>query len=295
MSDLLTPAAAASLRLSLGTEFDSFLARLPRLMDDFAWSTGMRLGRPHPGATSSAMFECTTQSGERALVRIGADPGMVARETMGLWAWGLHGLSPSALSSNIQAGTVSFQRVPSGVSLADELVSADEGERVASLLRALHGVSIPQQASIPRAEDVLLNKLEGALGVVDHLPDVPVTALDLRRSVTILEDLTVSKHESVLLHGDLSPERIMVQDDRLVVVSPRTMVGDPALDVATFAARKDPKNALVVGHFLSSLLGLDPRRVHHWLRVVGPEMALHGRLYGRCTPTQWGHLAALGH
>lgn len=295
MSELFTERSRAHLQMALGPGFALFASSLDQTVQETIWSTGITMGRPHPQATSSVLLECTTPAGQPALLRVVPDASLALRESAGLGVWSPRGLAPQVISTSGSRGALVMERIE-GQSLAEELFSSGETERVGALLHRLHGAPVPDQLGVPALENFLLERLHGAMGALPHFPDVPVTREDLSQSVELLERLGTSRHERVLLHGDLSPERILTTPSRqLQVVAPKPLVGDPAFDVATYAVNRDPVTAPLTAHTLGNFLQLDPGRVQSWLRIIGPDMALLGRVYSQGTPREWAAMAALAH
>ncbi|HEX6150856.1 phosphotransferase, partial [Nocardioides sp.] len=122
-------------------------------------------------------------------------------------------------------------RLVPGTPVDPRHLTADDGERVGSFLRALHDT--PPDVW----EDTGISQDSERIPQLDEMADrvVPMLPADLRASGrALLDRCREASYRSDLRHGDLGPDHLLVTDDRVSGVIDWTDValGDTALDLA---------------------------------------------------------------
>jgi streptomycin 6-kinase len=164
-----------------------------------------------------------------------------------------------------------MDRVLPGDALADVGVTVADVVTLAETYRQVIGHVAPDP-DLPS----LTGWLHGRL-VDDDLTDIPqwatVAPVDERREcLAILADL--ASDDRALCHGDLSGWNVLLgPDQRMFLIDPRGLRGDPAYDAALIAAKFGMRTGnfpdpLAAAAEVASVTGLDQDRIDAWLRVA---------------------------
>lgn len=130
--------------------------------------------------------------------------------------------------------------------------------KVGPLARRIHALEVPDWAIGQR--EFLETSLGEVRAAYEHLPpDVPELAEPL------FERLLAARPERRFLHGDLHERNVVVRAGRLYAIDPFGLVGDRALDVATFAGFHD--RPLWAAARVLQRYGSRPRRLRRWLAL----------------------------
>jgi len=173
-----------------------------------------------------------------------------------------------------------------GTPIVPARLTTDDGERVGGFLRALHDApaDVWDGTGIAHDADRLPQLDEMAKRVVPMLPH------DLRApGLALLDRCRDASHRTVLRHGDLGPDHLLVTDGRVSGVIDWTDValGDPALDLSWLVHRTPREFADTLTSTYGATddelgRGRDWHRlgpwweVHHGLTGGGPEFVTSG-------------------
>ena len=107
---------------------------------------------------------------------------------------------------------------------------------------------------------------------LDDLPLAGGVATEAeRRTALDLLDALEPPPAGTLCHGDLSPGNALIGRDRLWLIDPRGINGEPAYDIAVAAlkaANDDPARALSPAVALADAAGADPERTARWVPIA---------------------------
>lgn len=164
-----------------------------------------------------------------------------------------------------------MDRVLPGDALADIGVTTDDVVTLAETYRHVIGHLAPDP-DLPSLTDWLHRRL-----VDDDLTDIPhwatVAPVDERREcLAILADL--ASDDQALCHGDVSGWNVLLgPDQRMLLIDPRGLRGDPAYDAAIIAAKFGMRTGAHADPFaatgtVATATGLDQERIDAWLRIA---------------------------
>lgn len=294
MSDLVTPRVRTHLEKAWGEAGTAWADRVPDVVKELSYNWGLVAGRPLQSSTS-VVLRCTQPGTDSPRVlKLSPVPAQTTPEAGALWSFSALGAAPKPLQSNASHGAVLMELVEDAAPLADELLAASP-EELADLVNRLHAAPTPPKPALSQLHEAYLQRLQGALSFLPQVPDAPVTALDLHRSIQLVTQLTMKQARTVVLHGDLSPTTILRSGSGLKVVAPKPSLGDPSFDVAIYAlaAASDPSGAPALAEAVSLSAGLEVSRTLSWVRAVASDRALLMAAYGEGTPEERAMLGEL--
>ncbi len=168
-----------------------------------------------------------------------------------------------------QKSALLLERIIPGSSLRAYFPDRDDeaAYHAADILKALHGVPISPQNSMPTVES-LLTSLQQSPSEYAH------------EAWLFGKKLCASAEYSVLLHGDLHHDNILLCESRgWLAIDPKGIIGDPAYDCAAFL-----RNPIVE---LSTIKNLDTR-IRRRCEIFSQSLAIPiDRIYG------WGFVGAV--
>jgi streptomycin 6-kinase len=139
-------------------------------------------------------------------------------------------------------------------------------EVLCEIILNLHTVEIPKQHHF--------HSLENLLKILDQTLNIPLNVLNKARQLR--DNLLLTPHKQVLLHGDLHHDNILKNDDSWLAIDPKGFIGDPAFEVTAFLCNPIPelieqKTAKkIIEHRIkicAHLLRLSAQRICDWLYV----------------------------
>ena len=264
----------------------SWCAGIPGLARSFAWRWSLSVGGPFPVGNSSVAFRCTRSDGSGAVLKLSPDLPVVAEQVATLRLFAASGRVPVVLAADLPAGAVLLDLIEPGTQ-ADQLEPPPSAPEWASLLAALHGVSVPPD--YPRD---LRAQCEGFFARIGGRVEEPavarwVSAADVALGAERCGALLATETVRVLLHGDLHLANVLdggVLDGgvlyngtgrRLVAIDPRSCVGDPCFDAVDYllaGAGRDGVGSRCAA--LAAASGLNSDRLHAWCRAIAPIVAI---------------------
>ena len=264
-------ALRAAMAAAHGAAGAAWCDRLPELVEGYAARWGVAPGDPFP-----ARYHWVSPAGDTVLkVGFPAPERDVAREAAVLRAWGGRG-AVRLLAADVggdDAEALMMERARPGT----DLLAAPDEEAfplMGAVARALHAAG---HARPDLAVDA------GALvdlhtGHPDLPPQVTGAAAD------VLDDLVATTGTRVLCHGDLHHANVLRSASGPVVIDPRGVWGDPALDVGVALLNPLgtlPEDRAALGVLLERRLeltcpamGVDPDRGRRWTVVCAVVSAL---------------------
>jgi streptomycin 6-kinase len=237
-----------------GDEGRAWLARLPALHAALEERWQLRLGRELPGGLLSSVREATLPDGTRAVLKL-AEADAATAEIAALRAWAGHG-APTLLAADEKLGALLLERIEPGSRPASA-----EGHAVAALLELLH---VPPPDDLPTLETVVRARVAAALREGRAAPRKAVWA------TAKVDELTRSRTDVVLLHGDFDERNVLVCRRRgLCAIDPLPCLGDPAYDAGYWvhSNRRPGRRARLDA--IAAASGLERDRVRDWAAVVG--------------------------
>lgn len=258
-------AIAARLARRLGPAVTEWVAGLPDLVGRLATRWELTVGEPVDGGASSVVFRVTTADGRPAVLKVGPEPEFLAEQTAVLRLCRPSGRVPDVLASDV--GAVLLSEIRPGTSAEDRVVPPAE---YAELLRALHGVSLPEPGVLRRT---LRGRVEeflhrGIRQLADPALGAVLARSDFERALAELDTLLAGPAPVVLLHGDLHLGNVLDGGDRLMAIDPKACLGDPCFDAADYVvagAGADGIESRVAG---LAAEGFDGDRLVAWARQV---------------------------
>ena len=245
-----------------------------------AEARGLAVGEALVGGMMSAVFAATDRDSRDLVLKLPAAGGnadnLTGAEAAALTMWAATGASVSLVDATPDAllltrarpGTV-WPWLPSGS--LDELVGV-----AADLLVRLWAAPVgpypfpsledvyPQSEQVARQDAAWEQRSRGD-------PDRGVAGLQrLPAAAEAAEQLIGSCGEERLLHGDFISKNLVSDVGspiRWVAIDPLPMFGDPAAEVAAFAAYHPVDLILPITEALAQVLGLEPRRALRWAAI----------------------------
>jgi streptomycin 6-kinase len=132
---------------------------------------------------------------------------------------------------------------------------------VVKLLRPLTDGGVVAD-NLPKLSDWLRPRLAGVT-LDDMAPNArPIPPIIRKRVLDLLDEL-IADEDQALCHGDLSPGNVLRGQDRLMLIDPRGVVGDPEYDVEVLSIKADYGLRALAAH-----LRLDAERAEAWAHVA---------------------------
>jgi streptomycin 6-kinase len=267
------------------SEFEAFVSRhfgalgrawldqLPAEVDRHVKEWRLELEEFLPGGLMSCCLAVRTDTEEQAVLKIGGPWTRIDLEAFVLLAWGGKP-APLLLRADLEDGALLLERIVPGHQFEGG-AEAHQIERLARLLRALHGVPPSDDARrrLPELSNVVETQI--ATAGAEAAARSAAEAGELEPRLQLARRRAAELHatwdgEDRLLHGDLENKNILISGERdLVATDPAPTIGDPAYDAAYWAVNDtrqgDPADRCML---LAKELELDPARVVQWARVI---------------------------
>lgn len=241
---------------------------------------GLVVGEALDGGTSSAVFAARDEAGRDLVLKLptpfDTTPDLTTAEAAALSNWASTGATVALVDATADAlllararpGTLWPWSPPGSV---DDLVAvaADLLTRLWAAPPAPH--PFPDLVDVyPRQEQVA--RVDAAVEQQErHEPDRGVTALQrLPAAAAAAEHLIVTSGDQKLLHGDFITKNLVsdaTSPTGWVALDPQPMTGDPAAEVAGFAAYHPAELILPIAEALARALELDSRRTLRWVAI----------------------------
>jgi streptomycin 6-kinase len=160
-----------------------------------------------------------------AVLKLGPDPGRIAREAAALARWSTPSV-PAVLAVDAARGALLLEAIEPGTPLAEPPPLDD----VTALLGSLHIAAAPSDPPVTEHIDHLFESSRRLYELEPSLAEVVAPSL-YERSWSYALALAADAPETVLLHGDLTPANVLEGGERgLVAIDPSPCAGDPAFD-----------------------------------------------------------------
>ena len=183
------------------------------------WS--LAVGDPFPNLSYHWVAPASRQDGSGLVLKLGVPNPELTSQIDALRAWEGRG-SVHLVEADAVEGVILLERLLPGSSLAEP---DDESIAIAlDVMQRLHAVTPPP--SLPSLAD-WTRGLERA-----HAAGFEPALVS--RALTLREQLLASAPQSVLLHGDLHHDNILLSERGWLAIDPKGVVGDPAYEPATF-------------------------------------------------------------
>ena len=249
----------------------TFISRLPGLVDDLARRWSLEVGRPfQPGGVASWVAPARRSSGEPVVLKVGWWHDEAVHEPHGLREWNGDG-AVRLLDALVDGETSALllERCNPGRALSQSLPPHEQDLIVSGLLRRLWVVPPPAHPFRPlhtlcdRWAEEYEQKRVGGRRTTPLDPGVARAGIELFRT------LPETAQRCVVLFTDLHPDNVLSADrEPWLAIDPKPYVGDPTYDplqhMLNFPERlvADP-----VGFCrrMAHLLDLDAARLGQWL------------------------------
>jgi streptomycin 6-kinase len=289
--DSAGPNIDAALRQRLaaryGSEVEEWLATLPALLTAVAEEWELELDSPIPLGNASAVFHCRLRDARRAVLKASPDRSRLKVEASALTAWRtVH--SPTVIAFDDQLGALLLEAIEPGTPLIVSMAYPDV-ERIARLLRALHGQSVPTgpYPSVAERVDDLFRSSTKLYERDPHLTGVIPFEL-YERGHALATRLARHNVETVLLHGDLTPRNILEGGGErgLVAIDPTPCRGDGAFDAVDLILWQaaDLESIHARTEVVAAAIGVEARRLLSWCCAFGGMVALELASEGSAPP-----------
>lgn len=249
----------------------------------------LRVGERLAGGTRSAVHAATDEFGRDLVLKLPeartAAAGLTSMEAAALRAWERTGAAVTLVDATPDAlllvrarpGTIAPWRsgassgAPVSGSHGDELIGV-----AAELLRRLWAAEpgryrFPSLADVYREDERVAREDAAYERRVRGEPERGAAGLNLLPAATSAAAGLISTITApTLLHGDFITKNL-VRDDASpagwVALDPLPMIGDPACEVAAFAAYQPAELILPIAEALAAHAGVDRRRVLGWAAI----------------------------
>jgi streptomycin 6-kinase len=249
---------------------ETWLERVPTLLDECAAEWGLRLGEPYDAGAAGHAVRADLPDGTRAVLKLIYPHREAEQEAEALRTWDGDG-AVRLLAHDADRWAMLIERCEPGTQLA-ELPPA---EGLAVLIGLLPRLWVPAGAPFY----TLADEVEWWLS---YLPDEwektgqPFERNLLDAAMEALAAQADSQGEPVLLHQDLHGDNVLAaQREPWLVIDPKPLVGEREFAVAPivrdFELGHSKEQALARLDRLTSELGLDKERSRWW--TIGQSLA----------------------
>ena len=253
-----------------GLTHDTWLERVPQLVDECVQEWGLRLGEPYEAGAAGYAVRADLRDGAPAVLKVIFPHREAEHEAAALRAWGGDG-AVRLLDYDEERWAMLIERCEPGTLLAQ----ADPNTALDVLISLLPRLWLEETAPFrPLADE--------ATWWIDYLPGEweragrPFERRLLDEAVDRLQSLFDSQGDQVLLHQDLHGDNVLAAErEPWLVIDPKPLLGEREFGVAPIV--RDPE----LGHSrrdvlhrfdrLTSELGLDRERARGW--TIGQTIA----------------------
>ena len=267
----IPPALARNAVIAFGVDGQRWLDRLPGLVADLARDWELELGQPYD-LSFNWVVPARCSDGVEAVLKLGPpEPGHLTAEATALAAYGGHG-AVRLLAHDHARGALLLERAVPGT-MARSVVPERDLVATAAIITVMRRLHSAGPASVGLSDVVERDRPS----FVDHLRrypgDTPFPRRLVVRAAGLLEELSASATDRVVLHGDLHHDNVLrAQREPWLAIDPHGVVGDPGYEVGAMLYNPDPERrdpalvALVPSRVeqLADGLGMPSDRVVAW-------------------------------
>jgi streptomycin 6-kinase len=264
------PLLARNVAAAWGEEGRRWLSTLPDLIAAVARDWDLLLGPTYP-MSFHWVVEVRRSDGVQAVLKLGPPhSGHLDLEAASLARYDGHG-AVRLMAHDLARGALLLERASPGTA-TNVLVPGKDLVATAAIITVLRRL---HTAEVDPALPGLLERDRPSF--VDHLRrypgDHPIPRRLVVRAAGLLEELSASATQRVLLHGDLHHDNVLrAEREPWLAIDPHGVVGDPGFDVAAMLYNPDPERrdpelvALVPARIeqLADGLGMPIDRVVAW-------------------------------
>lgn len=259
-----------------GAPLGTWVADLPRVVEDLARRWSLELGRPfQPGGSTSWVAPVRNAAGERLVLKLGWRHYEALHEDDGLRAWNGDGVV-CLFDSLVVAETSALllEACEPGTSLSEAAPPAEQDAVVAGLLRRLWIEPPPGHRFRPlqRMCDMWADAFADAFEDKHTAAGARGLKLDsglARAGIELFQALPDTAERSVLLCTDLHSENVLAaRREPWLIIDPKPYVGDPTYDPLQYMLNFPGRLAADPSSFvrrMADLLELDAERLRQWL------------------------------
>ena len=251
-------------------EGESWLADLPRIIDDCRNRWSLTLGSIYPELSYHCIADVVLPDGTKAILKLGVPRPELTREIEALRFNDGRG-SVLLLEGDPDTGAMVLERLVPGTQLK-ALEDDDEATALAASVMNRLWRPLPKKHPFRRVElwaaglSKLRQHFDGGTGpFAKHL---------VEKAETFFEELLASSSEAVLIHGDLHHENILAaQREPWLAIDPKGVAGEREYEVGALvrnpmpevASRPNLKNILAQRlDILADECGFDRKRIWGW-------------------------------
>jgi streptomycin 6-kinase len=253
-----------------GLKHETWLERVPTLLDECVAEWGLRLGDPYEAGAAGYTVRADLPDGTRAVLKLIYPHREAEQEAEALRVWDGDG-AVRLLAHDPERWAMLLERCEPGI----ELAHSPPGEVLTVMIDLLPRLC--KRAGAPFY--TLAEEVKWWLG---YLPDEwdragqPFEHSLLEAAMEALEVQAVSQGEPVLLHQDLHGDNVLAsQREPWLVIDPKPLVGEREFAVAPivrdFELGHTKDDVLTRLDRLTSELGLDKERARWW--TIGQSLA----------------------
>ena len=279
--DPMVPSIDAGTRRRLTARFgghvEAWFDQLPGLLTTLARRWQVELGPPIPRGSMSVVLRCRMADGRPAVLKASPDRTRLAFEAAALGAWQTSH-TPAVIALDGRHGALLMEAIEPGTPLVVSC-TYPAVERVAELLRSLHG-GPPPRRSYPTVGDRVRDLFDSSARLYAWHPQVgAVVPPELyERGRTLASRLARDDVPTALLHGDLTPSNLLDggAGRGLVAIDPAPCLGDAAFDAVDLVLWQADDLATVQARAqgVAAATGMETGRVLAWCSAFAGMNAL---------------------
>lgn len=261
----IPPVLARNVVLAWGADGQRWLDNLPSLVADISRGWELDLGRPYD-LSFNWVAPAGCADGTAAVLKLGPpEPGHLAVEATALTQYDGHG-AVRLLAYDAVRGALLLERAVPGTMARAVVPERDlvATAAIITVMRQLHTAPLPP-AGLP---DLVERDRPSFAEHLRHYPgDTPFPRRLVERAAGLLEELSASATDRVVLHGDLHHDNVLrAKREPWLAIDPHGVVGDPGCEVGAMLYNPDPERRD------PALVSLVPARVEQLADGLGmPE------------------------
>lgn len=257
-----------NIRHAFGLEGQSWLERLPGLLEEAAHRWNLAAGKPFL-LSYNYLCEATQKDGSEAVLKIGVANRELTSEINTLRLYNGQGAC-RILESDAEKGMLLLERLQPGTMLTS-LEDDDQATRIAAeVMQAIHRPAPQQEGFLSlRGWFGELKKLRlGFGGGTGPFPEKSFTTAE-----GLIRELFAEERPQVLLHGDFHHFNILLSGRGWLAIDPKGVIGPAEYEVGPlltnpYQIRLDESEAIRRTErriaILSERLGFEPQRLRAW-------------------------------